>query len=82
MKKIRVGLYVRVSTQEQARDGYSIDEQKERLGKYAEAHSWIVYKIYSDPGFSGAKLERPSLKEMIEDVKTGKLDKILVYNEL
>lgn len=79
MKKIRVGLYVRVSTQEQARDGYSIDEQKERLGKYAEAHSWIVYKIYSDPGFSGAKIERPSLKEMIEDVKTGKLDKILVY---
>lgn len=77
--KIVVGLYIRVSTQEQAKEGYSIDEQKERLTKYADAHGWIIYRVYSDPGFSGAKLERPGLKEMLDDVVSGKLDKIVVY---
>lgn len=38
-----VALYVRVSTQEQAREGYSIEEQKDKLIKYAEAHGWIIY---------------------------------------
>lgn len=74
-----VGLYVRVSTQEQAKEGYSIDEQKERLTKYADARDWIVYRVYADPGFSGAKIERPGLKEMIDDIVSGKLDKIIVY---
>lgn len=79
MKNEIVGLYIRVSTQEQAREGYSIDEQRERLTKYAEAQMWNVYKVYSDPGFSGGGLDRPGLKELIRDVLAGKLDKIAVY---
>lgn len=79
MDRIRVGLYVRVSTQEQALGGYSIGEQKERLTKYAEAHGWTIYKIYVDPGFSGAKLERPELKNLIADAGSHKLDKVVVY---
>ena len=49
IKKIgkRVFIYVRVSTQEQAKDGYSIDEQIERLKKYCDAHGWIIVKIYT-----------------------------------
>ena len=38
----KVAIYVRVSTQEQANEGYSIQEQTERLTKYCEAHGWIV----------------------------------------
>lgn len=79
MKKIKVGIYIRVSTQEQAEAGYSIHEQEERLKKYAEINNWIVYKVYSDPGYSGAKLDRPALTEMIKDIEKGKIQKVLVY---
>ena len=74
-----VALYIRVSTQEQASEGYSIDEQRERLVKYAEAQSWSVYRVYSDPGFSGGSLERPGLRSLILDVNAGKVNKVVVY---
>ena len=45
MKK--VAIYVRVSTQEQAVEGYSISEQIDRLTKFCEAHSWKIYKAYT-----------------------------------
>lgn len=76
---LRVALYIRVSTQEQATEGYSVGEQTERLKKYAEAMGWEVYKIYVDPGYSGGNTDRPGLTEMIKDVKTGEIDKVVVY---
>ena len=45
----RVFLYIRVSTQEQAQEGYSVGEQKERLIAYCKAHDWIISEIYVDP---------------------------------
>lgn len=78
MKK-RVFLYVRVSTQEQAREGYSIDEQIERLKDYAKAMGWIVVKVYVDGGYSGSNTNRPALKDMIKDIKAGKGDSVVVY---
>lgn len=63
MKK--VALYVRVSTQEQAAEGYSIQEQTDRLKKYCEAHDWNVVHVYTDPGFSGSNMERPALKNYL-----------------
>ena len=74
-----VALYPRVSTQEQAKEGYSIGEQIERLNKYCEAMGWTVYKTYTDPGYSGGDTNRPGLQEMIKDVKAGKVDKVVVY---
>lgn len=74
-----VALYPRVSSQEQAKEGYSIGEQIERLNKYCEAMGWTVYKTYTDPGYSGGDMNRPGLKAMIEDVKAGKVDKVVVY---
>ena len=79
MKNVKVGIYIRVSTQEQADEGYSIGEQEDRLKKYANLHSWIVYKVYSDPGVSGAKIDRPALKQLIKDVEKNKISKVLVY---
>ena len=77
--KKRVFLYVRVSTQEQARDGYSIDEQIQRLRDYCKALGWVIVKIYTDAGHSGASLDRPALQDMIEDIKAGKGDSVVVY---
>ena len=76
---LRVALYVRVSSQEQADEGYSIGEQTERLKKYAEAMGWTVHKIYVDPGYSGGNMDRPGLNEMIKDVESGEIDTVVVY---
>lgn len=79
MKIETIAIYVRVSTQEQAKDGYSVDEQLDRLRKYCEAHDWKLVKEYADPGYSGAKLERPAIQQLIKDVREGKISKVLVY---
>lgn len=69
----RVFIYIRVSTREQAEEGYSIGEQEARLIKYCEAQGWTIVKIYIDPGHSGATLERPGLEEMIYNIKNADL---------
>lgn len=76
---MKVAIYVRVSTQEQAQEGYSIQEQTARLKKYCEARDWTVYEEYIDAGFSGAKIERPAIQKLIHDVKSKKVDLVLVY---
>ena len=73
-----IGCYIRVSTQEQASEGYSVSEQTDRLKKYSEAMKWDV-KFYTDGGFSGANMDRPALQKLIKDVESGLIDKVLVY---
>lgn len=76
---MRVGCYVRVSTQEQAKEGYSIGAQTERLRAYCTARDWTVLEVYTDPAYSGAKMERPAMQRLISDVKNHRLDLVLVY---
>lgn len=75
--KIRVAIYVRVSTLEQAKEGYSIREQIKRLKKYCEAMGWIVVKTYVDAGASGANLNRPAMQELISEVDS--FDKVVTW---
>lgn len=75
---MRVAIYVRVSTIEQYKEGYSIAEQIERLTKYAESKGWTVYKVYIDVS-SGANMERDGLQEMIRDIGYNLFDGVLVY---
>lgn len=74
-----VALYPRVSTQEQAKEGYSIDEQIERLKNYCKAMGWNNYKIYVDAGYSGGNMNRPALQNMIKDIEAGIIEKVVVY---
>lgn len=74
-----VFLYVRVSSAEQAKEGYSIGEQKLRLEKYCESFGWTVKKVFTDAGFSGATMNRPALQDMISDVKKGLADCVIVW---
>ena len=76
---MRVAIYVRVSTIEQARDGYSIGEQIESLKLYCKAMKWIVVNVYTDAGHSGANMDRPALQDMIRDIEKGLIDKVVVY---
>lgn len=75
----RVILYLRVSTNFQAEEGYSIDIQKEKLLAFCKARDWIVVAIITDPGFSGSNLERPGIQKVIQEVENGRTDMVLVY---
>lgn len=76
---MKVAIYVRVSTLEQAESGYSIGEQTEKLKSYCKIKDWQVAKIYTDPGFSGSSLDRPAMQQLITDCKLGVFDAVLVY---
>ncbi|MFB9770128.1 recombinase family protein [Lactiplantibacillus modestisalitolerans] len=75
----RVGIYVRVSTEWQADEGYSIGEQTDKLKKFCEIKEWNVYKVYTDGGFSGSNLKRPGVEMLIHDIKAHEIDTVLVY---
>lgn len=75
----KVAIYIRVSTTSQAEEGYSIDEQKDKLKSYCQIKDWNVYKVYTDGGFSGSNTERPALEKLINDAKNKKFDTVLVY---
>lgn len=76
---MRTAIYVRVSTLEQAQEGYSIDEQIDKLKKYCAAKDWNVYQIYKDPGFTGSNTNRPGLNALISAAKRNLFDTVLVY---
>ncbi|MCI9233798.1 MAG: recombinase family protein [Bacilli bacterium] len=78
-KKYVVGLYPRVSTEDQFRNGHSLDEQKERMLKLCDYKNYEVYKVYEDAGISAKNMNRPAFQEMIQDIKDGKINKIIVY---
>ena len=74
-----VAIYIRVSTVEQATEGYSIAAQKERLLSYCKAQGWDNYKFYIDEGISAKDTNRPELKRLFEDMRNGRINMILVY---
>lgn len=64
---VRVALYTRVSTEDQAKEGFSLDAQLDRLRKYAEAQQWTVAGEYVDEGHSGRTTRRPAYQQMMDD---------------
>ena len=72
-------LYVRVSTTEQAEEGYSVEEQAQKLRAYCVAMGYKINRVAVDPGYSGASLDRPGIKEVIADVKRGRCRKVIVW---
>lgn len=79
MTIIRVGCYERVSTEEQALRGFSIETQIENLTEHCEKNKFKIVDHYTDEGISGAKppLKRPALHRLLEDVQAGKIDMVL-----
>lgn len=78
----RVGLYARVSTDQQANEGDSIQAQLSALKKYAADHNYEIAGIFVDDGVSGTLLnERDELQRMLDDVRSGKID-LLIFTKL
>lgn len=76
---ILVDLYIRVSTLEQALEGYSVAEQEKRGRGYCEAMGFTIHKVHIDAGSSGASLDRPAIKEVIKDVQNHIVSKVIVW---
>ena len=77
---LQTGIYVRVSTEEQVQEGFSIRGQTEKLKQYALLKEWEIYNIYSDEGISGKNIvDRPAINRLIEDIKSGKVNNVLVF---
>lgn len=81
MKK--VGLYVRVSTQEQKQHGLSVESQIDALKKHCEENNYYIYAIYNDAGYSASKSykTRPALQQMISDCQNKNID-LLLFTKL
>lgn len=75
-----VAIYTRVSTREQALEGYSLEAQERILTEYCKARKYTIYKVYSDRGISAKDIKhRPSLLSLLADAKAGRFSIILVW---
>ncbi|MEF8879061.1 MAG: recombinase family protein [Candidatus Thermoplasmatota archaeon] len=64
----KVAIYTRVSTEDQAKEGFSLEAQLEKLKSYCKARDWKVEKEYVDDGYSGRNTRRPAYKKMLEEI--------------
>ncbi|MGG3893137.1 recombinase family protein [Geobacillus stearothermophilus] len=76
---MKVATYVRVSTDEQAKEGFSIPAQRERLRAFCTSQGWEIVQEYIEEGWSAKDLERPQMQRLLKDIKKGNIDIVLVY---
>lgn len=77
MKKQNVA-YLRVSTEAQT-EKYGLDMQKQKIIEYCEKNKITIDKWYIDGGYSGSKLDRPMIQELLDDAERGKIEKVFIY---
>lgn len=74
----RVALYARVSTEEQAEAGYSIEAQGAALRECVQKEGKLVYQVYTDAGVSGVKEDRKALNALLDDARKKRFSEVLV----
>ena len=74
---MRCGIYVRVSTDDQRNNGYSIDLQLRMIKEYCEKNDYSIVDVYNDAGYSGKDLMRPEMQRLLADIKSKKIDKLI-----
>jgi len=78
-KKV-AGIYIRVSTEDQAREGFSLGEQEEKLRQLCKYKNFEIFKVYKDAGISAKDMKhRPAFQEMMEDMNKGLINYIVAY---
>jgi site-specific DNA recombinase len=74
------GLYTRVSSRNQLEPEFnSLEAQKERLEAYCKAQDYSVYRLYEDGAYSGDSLDRPALRQMMADIREGRINCVVAY---
>jgi site-specific DNA recombinase len=76
---MKAAIYIRVSTEEQAKEGFSIATQKEKLTDLCKLHEWNIFDYYIDDGYSAKDLNRPDMQRLLKDIKNRSFDIIVVY---
>jgi DNA invertase Pin-like site-specific DNA recombinase len=71
--------YVRVSRDEQVRDGVSLEAQRARITAYADAKNLSLDTIYADEGFSGRGLDRPGFQRLLRRCESGQVGHVIVW---
>ena len=74
---MRCGVYVRVSTEDQRDNGYSIDSQLRMIKEYCEKNNYDIVDVYNDAGHSGKDLMRPEMQRLLKDIKSHKIEIIV-----
>ena len=74
---MRCGVYVRVSTDDQRDNGYSIDSQLRMIKEYCEKNDYDIVDVYNDAGYSGKDLMRPEMQRLLKDIKSHKIEVIV-----
>lgn len=74
---MRCGVYVRVSTDDQRDNGYSIDSQLRMIKEYCEKNEYDIVDVYNDAGHSGKDLMRTEMPRLLKDIKSKKIDKLV-----
>ncbi|RLF51076.1 MAG: recombinase family protein, partial [Thermoplasmata archaeon] len=75
-RRLKVAIYARVSTEDQAKEGFSLDAQLDKLRAYCKARGWKIAGEYVDDGYSGRNVRRPAYQKMMEEMD--KWDAVLV----
>lgn len=76
---MRAAVYVRVSTQEQAREGYSVEAQRRVCLEFCERRRWTVADTYADDGFSAKDTKRPALQRLLADARQRRFAAVVVW---
>ena len=71
--------YIRVSTEEQAKEGISLDNQASRIKAYCDSQDWKLVKVFSDEGSSGKDMKREGLKNLVSFLEVDHVDVVVVY---
>ncbi len=76
---MHTALYIRVSTDAQYEEGYSVEAQKQKLEQYCKLKDITDYRFYIDGGWSGSNIERPEMKRMIDNIRSKQVSAVVVY---
>jgi len=71
--------YIRVSTEEQAKEGVSLDNQEAKIKSYCDSQDWQLVKVFSDEGSSGKNMKREGLKNLVSFLEVDHVDVVVVY---
>jgi len=76
---MKVALYVRVSTEEQFQEGFSIEGQIQTLTDFCKVHKHQIIDVYKDEGISAKTMNRPALSQLLQDASKGMFDMVMVW---
>src|SRR3989338_6945458 len=76
---MNIAIYIRVSTEDQAKEGYSLEVQREYLESFAMREGYEIFKVYCDDGISAYSTRRPALQKLLADAKGKSFGLVLAY---